>query len=88
MRPRHIVVSGVIAAVAALPTQAHAPGIILVDYAVGVRAIEVVAQGAGLFDLVAGLSISKAGESVVGERCRARAHHGESQKQFFESSHG
>jgi hypothetical protein len=50
--------------------------------------VEIVIQGVGLFDFVAGLSKSKAGEIVVGSESRGtRAQDSESQKQFFETSH-
>ncbi|MNM48320.1 hypothetical protein D3C81_593020 [compost metagenome] len=88
VRARHIVVSGVVTALAVLLAQAHAPGIVLADHAIGVRIVEVGVQRVGLFHLVAGLSKSKAGKILIGGmRSNAGAHHGESQKQFFECSH-
>ncbi|MNI15382.1 hypothetical protein D3C73_686790 [compost metagenome] len=88
VRARHIVVSGVVAALGVLLAQTNTPGGVLADYAIGVRVIEVVVQGVGFFNLVAGLSKSKAGEVVVGRESRgACAQNRECQKQFFESSH-
>ncbi|MNN42717.1 hypothetical protein D3C81_1569160 [compost metagenome] len=89
MRARHVIVRGVVTALAVLLPHTQAPGVVLGNHAVGVRTVEIIVQGAGLFDLVAGLPISKAGEIVVGTECgSARAENGECQQQFFDSSHG
>ncbi|MNP50360.1 hypothetical protein D3C76_1446200 [compost metagenome] len=89
MRARHVIVSGVVAALAVLLAYTQAPSVVLANHAVGVRPIQVIVQGVGFFDLVAGLPISEAGETVVGsDRCGASAEDGECQQQFFESSHG
>ncbi|MNC04389.1 hypothetical protein D3C75_518260 [compost metagenome] len=88
VRARHVVISGVVTALAVLLAQTNTPGGVLADHTIGVRVIEVVVQGVGFFDLVAGLPKSKAGEVVVGgEGCGACAQNRECQKQFFECSH-
>ncbi|MNF79643.1 hypothetical protein D3C84_618600 [compost metagenome] len=88
VRARHVVVGGVVTALTVLLPQTHAPGVVLADHTIGIRVVEVGVQRVGLFNLVAGLSKSKAGKIFIGRvGSDAGAHHSESQQQFFESSH-
>lgn len=87
---RDVVVGHVVAALVVDPPQAHAPGVVLADDAVGIEVVGVALQQAGLADLVAGLAIGQAGEVVVGlgghgETCGANGHGG---NQGIERFHG
>ncbi|MNR07214.1 hypothetical protein D3C85_1233300 [compost metagenome] len=60
-----VVVGEVVAALVVHLADADAVGAVLADDAVGVQVISVAGQQAGLFHLVAGLTIGDAGESGV-----------------------
>ncbi|MNC64102.1 hypothetical protein D3C75_1142760 [compost metagenome] len=83
-----VVVGEVVAALIVHLADAHAPGSVLADNAVGVQVIGVAAQQAGLFDLVAGLAIGDTGEGCVGGLgCSTGAEKGDGEEQGVERFH-